>query len=45
MAKSNKRNSKGLNIFRIVIELLKETCTFLFALAIGILNIVSAIFE
>ena len=45
MANKSKSDSKKLNVFRIVLELHKETCTFLFALAIGCLNLVEAFFE
>ena len=45
MANNQKRNSKSFNIFKIVLSMLKETCTFLFAIAIGCLNLVEAIFE
>ena len=45
MANNRKRNSKGFNIFKIVLTMLKETCTFLFDVAIGCLNLVEAIFE
>ena len=45
MANNLKRNSKGVNVFKIVLAMLKETCTFLFAFAIGCLNLVEALFE
>ena len=45
MAYKSSNNSKKLNVFRIVLELLKETCTFLFAIAIGCLNLIEVIFE
>lgn len=45
MTKHRKRKSKGFNVFKIVLDMLKETCTFLFAIAIGCLNLVETIFE
>lgn len=45
MAKFHKRNSKALNIFKIALNMLKETCTFLFAIAIGIINLLEAAFN
>ena len=45
MAKFHKHNSKTANVFKIVLNLLKETCTFLFAITIGFLDIVATIFE
>ena len=45
MAKFHKRDSKGLSILKIALDLLKETCTFLFAITIGIINMVSEIIK
>ncbi len=41
--KYRKRNSKSVSVFKIILGMLKETCTFLFAIAMGILDLVKAV--
>ena len=43
--KYRKRNSKSVSVFKIILGMLKETSTFLFAITMGVLDLITAVFE